>query len=71
VLNLLNCLQWRAQNFRMGGVEVTQSPSGWGVDRGYPTPHLWGKDLLPRKVFVFFVENRAYHILTHSDTFIS
>jgi len=65
--------QWRTQDFRMGGVEVPQVPTG-GEWRVYPCPH-WGKGLgrelcpLPRKFFVFFCGK--YYILTLSNTFIS
>jgi len=47
----------------MGVVEVPQAPRRVWRGKGYPPPH-WGKDLgrgaLPRKFFVFFVENTIF-----------
>ena len=46
----------------MGGIKVLQAPRGQGVGRGYPLPtegRVWG-GAVPRKFFVFFVENTIF-----------
>jgi len=46
-------VQWRIQDFRVGGVEVLQAPMGWGVGRGYPLTtegRVWGGGF-PQKIF--------------------
>jgi len=56
-------LQWRTQDFRMGGVEVPQAPEGGeGGQWVSPSPLGEGSGLcpLPRKFFVFFVENTIF-----------
>jgi len=54
--------QWRTQDFRMGGVEVLQAPRGWGIGRYIPSPLRGGsgEGAVPRKIFVFFVENTTF-----------
>jgi len=52
-------IQWRTQNFRMGGVDVLQ---GWAREGSIPLPIGEGfrDSPLPRKFFVFFVENTIF-----------
>jgi len=55
-------LQWRTQNFRMGGVEVPQAPRGGGHGEGYPSPQ-WGKGLgrgLVQENFSYFLLKIPY-----------
>jgi len=57
-------LQWRTQDFRIGGVEMPQAPMGWGVRRGIPLPpggRVWGKEAAvegaaapPQKFLLYF-----------------
>jgi len=56
-------VQWRTQDFRMGGVEMPQAPRGEGngeghnMGRGIPLPtggRVWKGGPIPRKFFVFF-----------------
>ena len=50
-------LQWRTQDFKMGGVEVPQAPRGEELERGDPLP----TGGLGRGTFiVLFVENTIF-----------
>ena len=53
-----DCSHWRAQNFRMGRVEVPEAPRGSGEGMPHPTGEGSGEGAvppaLPRIFFVFF-----------------
>jgi len=57
--------QQRTHDFRMGGVEVPQAPTGWSVGRGIPLPtdrEVWGGGRGPSQNFfsVFCIENTIF-----------
>ena len=54
-----NYMQWRTQDFRMGGVEVMQAPRGVGCGEGVFPSSLGegsGEGAVPRKFFVFLLK---------------